>query len=125
MHAYWHPSLEQVYLYSKIFVAAGSATVLIYKVGRWLLDIFQEVRNINENVQLLTLNHLPHIQTSLDEHNSSLLELKSDVRDMDTKMTGFSHRLNDTKSGVDTLNESFLRHLESMQEVTITKKRKR
>ena len=86
---------------------------------KWLTSIFKRVAETNRNVILLTTNHLPHIQASLDDHSKSLIAVVSDIRDMDTKISGYSQRLDDTKSAVDSLNGAFLNHLNTTRETVV------
>jgi len=94
------------------YVAAGIS--VIYGVFKWIASAFHTVRNTNANLELLMTNHLPHIQTAVDAQGESLRELKSNVRDLDTKMAGMDTRITDTKTAVHTIGESFLRHLENV-----------
>jgi hypothetical protein len=92
---------------------------------RWLSSIFKRVAETNRNVILVTTNHLPHIQAALDRHTKSLAAVVSDIRDVDTKMSGYSKRLDDTKSAVDSLSGAFLNHLNSSREsIVVTVERK-
>jgi hypothetical protein len=108
-----HSTLEQIYLYAKVIGSIGSAAGVIYGVLKWLTASYQQTKKTNQNFELLMTNHLPHIQASLDTHGTILQALSSDVRDVSTKVDGIETRLEDTKLGVHTLGESFLRHLEN------------
>lgn len=107
-----------------IGVWVGSISLLAGGL-KWLTAIFKRVSEINSSVTLLTTNHLPHIQASLDSHTTALGTLASDFRDMDTKITGYSQRLDDTKDSVDALNVAFIQHLSKVQEsIIVTVERK-
>lgn len=108
-----HTTLQEIYLYAKVVGAIGSAAGVLYGVLKWLTATYQQAKKTNENFELLMTNHLPHIQASLDAHGGTLQVLASDIRDVVTKVDGIESRLDDTKSGVHTLSESFLRHLEN------------
>jgi len=106
-------TLQTVYVYAKVVGSIGSAAGVIYGVLKWLTASYRQAKKTNENLDLLMTNHLPHIQASLEAHGETLHTLSSDVRDIVTKVDGIESRLEDTKQGVHTLGESFLRHLES------------
>lgn len=118
-------SLQEFYLYSKVIGATGSAATFIYGGIRWLRATFNVVKSTNANVALLMENHLPHIQSSLDSHGDALGVLSSDIRDVGTKVDGIESRLEDTKTGVKVLGESFLRHLESASKEAPRKRSRR
>lgn len=90
----------------------------------------QVIRETNKNVTLLMENHVPHIYEALKEHDKTLTSIQSDVRAMDTKLDAQIERLNDTKSAIHVLGDSFIRHLESSTKdsapviVTVPKRRK-
>lgn len=106
-------TLQTVYVYAKVVGSIGSAAGVIYGMLKWLTATYRQAKKTNENFELLMTNHLPHIQASLDAHGGTLHSLSSDVRDVATKVDGIELRLDDTKKGVHTLSESFLRHLEN------------
>jgi hypothetical protein len=116
-------TLAQFYIYAKVIAATGSAIGVVYGAISWLRAAYHQVKKTNENMELLMGNHLPHIQSSLDAHGGTLHQLSSDIRDVGTKVDGLESRLDDTKTGVKVLGESFLRHLENTSKET--KKRKR
>jgi hypothetical protein len=116
--------LTEFYYYSKVVGATGSAIGFIYGAISWLRSAFHEVKKTNENMELLMSNHLPHIQSSLDSHGDALGVLSSDIRDVGTKVDGMEKRLEDTKTGVKVLGESFLRHLENTSKETVKKKKR-
>jgi hypothetical protein len=109
----------------KVIGVGVSVTALLAGGLKWLAVIFKRVSEINTSVVLLKTNHLPHIQASLDSHTTALGTLASDVRDIDTKMSGYSRRLDDTKDSVDALNGAFIQHLARVQEsIVVTVERK-
>jgi hypothetical protein len=113
---------QEVYLYAKVIGAIGSALTALYGVYSYLKAVYKQRKSIDETVTLLATNHLPHLQTALDEHGKLLIQLTSDVRDVSTKVDGVESRLEDTKVGMHTLGESFLRHLESTSKEKIRKR---
>ena len=109
----------------KVIGVGVSGVALLAGGLKWLTMIFKRLSEINSSVTLLKTNHLPHIQASLDSHTATLNTLKSDFRDMDTKITGYSQRLDDTKDSVDALNGAFIQHLARVQEsIVVTVERK-
>jgi archaellum component FlaC len=97
---------------AKVLGTVGVAAGILWKVIMWSFNVIKKIGSINENVEALVTNHLPHIQESLDAHGASLSGLKSDVRDVNTRIGTVETRLEDTRRGVHTLGDSFLRHLE-------------
>ena len=115
-------TLQEFYLYAKVIGAAGSATATVYGITKYFIAVYNQRKTLSETVTLLATNHLPHIQASLDSHGKIFAEqgkvlesLTSDVRNVGTKVDGIESRLEDTKKGVHTLGESFLRHLENAE----------
>lgn len=97
-------------------ILAGKVAGGITSIGGLTLLIinwFRKVSETNRNVTLLLNNHIPHVQTALDTHGQTLIAIGSDVRSLGTEIQGVSRRLDDTRTGVHTLGESFLRHLEA------------
>ena len=114
---------QQIYLSAKVIGSIGSAAGVIYGLLKWLAATYRQAKKTNENFELLMTNHLPHIQASLDAHGGTLNHLSSDIRDVGTKVDGLESRLEDTKKGVHSLGESFLRHLESTSKESAPRKR--
>jgi signal transduction histidine kinase len=109
----------------KIVSVSTGAIGLTAGFLKWLTSIFQRVAETNRTTTLLATNHLPHIQMTLNEHSEKLVQVASDIRNMDTKISGYSQRLDDTKTAVDSLNGSFLNHLNTLQEsIVVTVERK-
>lgn len=104
----------QIYLYAKVIGSIGSAAGVLYGLLKWSTATYRQAKKTNENFELLMTNHLPHIQASLDSHGGTLHMLSSDIRNVGTKVDGLESRLEDTKTGVKVLGESFLRHLENV-----------
>jgi hypothetical protein len=97
----------------KIAGAAVAIGGLFYHPTRRILAGVKKVTGISDNMDLLLTNHLPHIQTALDTSAREMTEIKSDVRNLGTQVSGMSDRIDDTKAAVHTLGVSFLNHLES------------
>ena len=114
--------LQEVYLYAKVIGATGSAIATLYGMYKYFRAVYKQRQSIDATVTLLATNHLPHIQASLDAHGEALKSLTSDVRNVGTKVDGIEDRLEDTKKGMHTLGESFLRHLESTSKEKIRKR---
>jgi hypothetical protein len=104
---------QEFILISKVIGGIVVIVGALYGAGKFLYSMIDNARNINKNVNLLLINHFPHLQTAIDEGKQQITELAGDVKNLDTKMEGMSCRLEDTKKGVHTLGESFLRHLEA------------
>lgn len=120
-----HITLQEFYFYAKVIGATSSAVASLYGVYKYLKAAYKQRKNINDTVTLLATNHLPHIQNSLDSHSKALGVLSSDVRNVATKVDGMESRLEDTKTGVKVLGESFLRHLENASQETTPRKKSR
>jgi hypothetical protein len=114
--------VTEFYYYSKVVGAVGTAAGTLYGIIAWLRAGYKEVKNTNDNVALLMTNHFPHLQSTLTAHGDALGVLSSDVRNVSTKVDGIESRLEDTKTGVKVLGESFLRHLENASRETPRKK---
>lgn len=113
--------LAEFYLISKVVGAAVPVTGALYGTFRWLNAGYQQSKRTGDNITLLLQNHLPHIQATMDAHGEALLGLRSDVRDIVTKISGVEQRSNDTKTAMHTLGEAFVRHLE----ISVKETRKR
>jgi hypothetical protein len=98
---------------SKAIGAVATVSGILYGGVKWLVSIFKSVQETNNKIDLLTTNHIPHLQASLDEHTQTMQEIKSDVRDIGTRVEGHAERLEDTKKAVHTLGEAFLQHLQN------------
>lgn len=92
---------------------------VVWGIGKFIVSKIQNVLHLGDNVSLLLTNHVPHLQTALDESNKQIVSLASDVRSMDTKIDGVCERLEDTREGMHKLGESFVRHLENASRETI------
>jgi hypothetical protein len=106
-------TLEQYYLYAKVIGATGSVVSILYGIFSWLKKTYKQAQTTSDNVSLLMTNHFPHLQATLSKQDDMLNTLSSDIRDVSTKVDGLEVRLEDTKTGVKVLGESFLRHLEN------------
>lgn len=118
-----HPSpefIKQLLLWSKICGAISTLGAVIYGGFNWL----RQISETNKNVNLLMTNHLPHIGATLQGQDASLLELKSDIRDIDTKVSSVSQRVDGMTTSFQSLEGAFIQHLENSGKKE-TKKRKR
>jgi len=116
--------LSGFYLVSKVIGASGTAVGGLYGAFRWLSASYQRSKKTSEDVSLLLENHLPHLQSAIDTHGETLLGMRSDIRDIGTKVEGVEHRLDDTKAGMHALGEAFVRHLETSVKETKKKAHK-
>lgn len=107
------PIIQAVLFYSKIIGTVGAAIGSIYSIFKYLKTSYSQRKTIRDTVTLLANNHLPHIQASLDSHGEVLKSLTADIRVVSEKVDGVETRLEDTKTGMRVLSESFLRHLEN------------
>ena len=89
---------HRVLFAGKIAGAIGAIGAVGYAVFGFLFKAIKKISNINDNVSLMLNNHFPHVQQSLDEHGTALEGIKSDVRDLDTRMDGANQRLDDTRA---------------------------
>jgi hypothetical protein len=116
--------LAEFYLVSKVIGASGTAVGGLYGVFHWLSSSYKRSKKTDDNITLLLENHLPHMQATMDKHGEALLGMRSDIRDVGTKVDGMEHRLDDTKAGMHALGEAFVRHLETSVKETKKKTRK-
>src|ERR1700684_3472567 len=76
-----------------IATLAGVSFALIRKPASAIINFFKRLSVTSNHVNLLMTNHLPHISSTLDAHGEALLVIKSDVRNVNTRMDGFGVRL--------------------------------
>jgi len=103
-------------------VGASLVSTAVIGLLKWMTAMFRKLSDTNKTITLLTTNHLPHIQAALETHTETLSAMRSDIRDIDTKMTVYGQRLDGTNTAVEAINEAFVRHLEHAPD---TKRRKR
>lgn len=119
------PSVNSIYIFGKLVGAFATIIGSVYSFFRWVfprVPFVKKVSEINTQVNLLATNHLPHIEAKLDNHSKDFQGLKTDFKVLDEKVEGVSTRIEETKTAVSSLNESFLRHLEN---TSVEVKRKR
>ena len=109
--------LKQVVFWGKISGAVSGIGTVVYGIlkypVKWIRQNVHQNRETNQNVTLLVTNHIPHLNEAIITQGTALTELKSVVRDNNTKLDGLGQRLDDTKEGVHTLGQAFLQHLEN------------
>ena len=98
----------------KIAGAVVAIGGLFYHPTKRILAGVRKVFGISESMDILLTNHLPHIQKALDTSAKEMVEVRSDVRDLGTKVSGMSDRIDDTKAAIHTLGTSFISHLENV-----------
>jgi len=104
------PSLfHEIIKYVTIATSLGGAVTGVYHFGKRVVDWFMVPRR---TILKLATNHLPHLQATLQEHTNTMVAMQSDLRDLDTKVSGYSERLDDTKKAVNSLHDAFIQHLE-------------
>lgn len=103
-----------------VIVAVGKGMFSTYSKAK---RTFRQFTDMSTNVEELKTNHLPHIQTAIEDHNKSLLEIKGSLDVMDSKLEGYSEQLKDNKTSVSNLHTAFLQHLENSRETKRTRKR--
>jgi len=117
------PSMQSAWPEVKTICAAlgivGVAGSVVFGASKFIVKRIQNVLHLGDNVSLLLTNHVPHLQTALDANREQMVSIASDVRSLDTKIDGVCDRLEDTRAGVHTLGESFIRHLENASKETI------
>lgn len=104
-------------------ILIGKICGAITALGGFMYSGFRGLQTVS-TINKLATNHIPHIQQALDEHGTTMQEIKSDVRDVGTRVDGQAERLEDTKKAVHVLGESFLKHLENASKEA-PRKRKR
>lgn len=113
--------IKHLLLWSKIGASVSTLAGLIYGGFNWL----RQISETNKNVNLLMTNHLPHIGATLQGQDASLLELKSDIRDIDTKVGGVSQRVEGMTTSFQSLEGAFIQHLENASKKETKKKSRR
>jgi len=113
------PSFHELSNFGKVLQIAkyvgvfGVAAGVFWGGMQGLASIFKKVSSLNDNVQLVMDNHLPHIQRSLNSQDQALEGIKSDVRDLSTRFESHTEKLNTTADSLDKLHTSFTQHLEN------------
>lgn len=113
--------IQHLLFWSKLGGALSTLGGLIYGGFNWL----RQISETNKNVGLLMTNHLPHISATLQGQDKSLADLKSDVRNIDTKVAGISQRVGDMAEDFHSLENSFIQHLENAEKKEIKKHKRK
>lgn len=111
--------IKHLEFWGKVIGPISTTSGILYGLFRWV----RTTSDTNKNVSLLMTNHFPHMQDCLDAHGTALQGIKSDFRELNTKVDSVGTRLDDTKKGVQVLGESFLRHLENSSKESGKKKK--
>jgi len=105
---------DRFILVGKIAGAAVAIVGVFYHPTKRILAGVRKVFGISESMDALLTNHLPHIQSALDTSAKEMTEIRSDVRDLGTQVSGMGDRIDDTKAAVHALGASFIGHLENV-----------
>jgi hypothetical protein len=104
-----HSIIHEIMKWATISTTVGSALAGVYHFGMKAWAWLMAPRTI---IMALATNHFPHIQAVLKEHTDTMASMQSDLRVLDTKVSGYSQRLDETKAAVDNLTTEFIGHLE-------------
>lgn len=106
-----HPTLlHEIIKWVGIATSLGTAGAGIFRYGKKAVDWWMAPRR---TLLAFSTNHFPHIQDTLKQHTDAMERMQSDLRDLDTKVSGYGQRLDDTKKAVDSLHDAFIQHLEN------------
>src|ERR1700723_873717 len=105
------PFWSNILLICKYVGTLGVAGAVIYAVLRCLVRVIKKITSIDDNICLILGNHLPHLGAAIENQSKSLDGLKSDLRDVDTRVAGLGQGLEDPRATVTELNCSFIQHL--------------
>jgi hypothetical protein len=106
------PSLfHEIVKWAEISGSIGTALAGIYHFGVKAWTWIMAPRKV---ILALATNHFPHIQATLKEHGDAMALMQTDLRVLGTTISGYSQRLDDTKTAVDTLTTQFIEHLEKV-----------
>lgn len=102
-------SLAKVVVPAIAFVVFVFGTVKgVFAIYRAALDVRDGVGELKGKVNLLMTNHLPHIQESLNEQDTAIEGIRSNVQQVSQKLADHVTRFEDTKKIVDTFNQSLI-----------------
>lgn len=105
-----HSLFHEILKWAEISATFGSIIAVIYRYGKRAVDWLLAPRR---TILTLATNHFPHMEETLKGHTEALVAMQSDFRALDTKVSGYSQRLDDTKQAVDNLHDAFIQHLEN------------
>lgn len=74
-------------------------------------------------VEILSTNHIPHIEEAIGNHTAVLQGLKSDISSVDAKCDNLGIRQDEIKTAVGGLQTSFIQHLENASQEKPKRKR--
>ncbi len=103
--------VHELIKWATIFTSIGSALAGVYHFGIKVWTWIMAPRRI---IMALTTNHFPHLTATLQEHTEALIAMQSDIRNLDTQVSGYSQRLDDTKTAVESLTTKFIEHLDKV-----------
>lgn len=104
-----HPEyLKHLIFWSEV---AGAVTTF-GGIALGVINWFRKISETNKNIKAVMSNHLPHLSAHLDAQSLALQGIKSDVRDLDTKVAGVSQRVGDIAEDFHSLESAFITHLE-------------
>lgn len=104
-----HPDFVKHYIFWSSILGA---TVTFGSAAWGIFNWFKKISETNKNIKLVMSNHLPHIGECLQAQTIALQGLKSDIRDLDTKVAGVSQRVGDISEDFHSLEAAFITHLE-------------
>ena len=109
--------------------AAGFGVTAIWGGLAWMASMFKKlsetvealesVSTINKNVETILTNHLPHLQSEVGETRAQFQTLRNDIKGidgkvdtLDTSVTVLGTKLEATQSGLHTLGQMFIAHID-------------
>lgn len=105
-------ALSTIYEIGKITGAVATVGAIIIGLFKWMAAIYNNLHETTTNVKMLMSNHLPHIQTAIDTSNTTVVGIKMDIREIDTRVKANVERMQDLKEAVNALSTEFVNHLE-------------
>jgi hypothetical protein len=105
-------TIHTIYEIGKIAGVVAAVGAIIVGIFKWMAAIYNNLHETTTNVKLLMSNHLPHIQDAIDESNKTVVAIKSDVREIDTRVKANVERMTDLKDQVSNLSTEFVNHIE-------------
>lgn len=86
-------------------------SALGYVYSKIVRPVVGRVKEINDTVLLLSTNHLPHIQASLNRQDDVLKVLVDESSKSKVEIEACATRQIDMKKSIDTIGEALLTHL--------------
>lgn len=97
----------------KVVGALSTFVGVLYGAVRWVSSLLErKLAGLNGNVTLLMTNHMPHIQTSINDFKVGMARVEAQVEGMGT-------RLDEGKEEIRALGTAFTQHLQFHQAASV------